>query len=211
MRKMLSALIGVISVGVAVFAVWLCVYAAGADVKLDRTPDKSGETLAHFFDCLKAERWDEAYSDLYNYSTLGFEAEPENALSARFWEAQKEAWAFRVSDAWTLDGTSVRRQATVRGLNMDAVRDDIAAQVQALLEEAVENARLKSDIYDANGSYREDVAMDALYQATENVLQDVSAYAVDREVTVNMRLQGGKWCVSVGKELLSALTSGAVQ
>lgn len=211
MRKTLSAVIGTLSIGVAVFAVWLCVYAAGAAVKLDGGPDESGETLARFFDCLKAEQWDEAYGYLCNYSTLGLEAEPEDALSARFWEAQKAAWAFRVSEDWTLDGTCIKRQVTVRGLNMDAIRDDIAAQVQALLEEAVENARLKSDVYDENGDYREDVAIDALHQAAETVLRDISAYTVDREVTVDMCLQDGKWCVSPGKELLSALTSGAVR
>ena len=209
MRKILSVLTGVLSIGVAVFTLWLCVYAAGASVKLYGDPGESGEILARFFDCLRAEQWDEAYGCLYNDSTLGLEAEPEDTLSARFWKAQKQVWDFRVAEDWALDGTSIKRQVTVRGLDMDAIRDDIAIEVQALLAEAVENAYLASDVYDENGDYREDVAIAALRRAAENVLRDVSAYAADRELTVDMRLRDGKWYVFPEKELLSALTSGA--
>lgn len=211
MRKIISPLLGVLSAGVAVFTLCLCVYASGAGVKLYGDPSEAGETLVYFFDCLRAGQWDEAYACLYNYSTLGLEQEPEDELSARFWEAQKQIWDFRVSDEWTLESTSIRRQVTVRGLNMDAIRDDISDRVQTLLGEAVEQARLKSDVYDENGDYREEVAVAALRQAAEDVLRDVSGYALERELPVDMQLQDGAWRVCVGKELISALTSGAVR
>lgn len=212
MRKKLSVAAGIMSIIVVALTLWLCSYASGTGMKLDdRKANEAGETLAQFFDCLKAEQWDEAYGCLYNYSTLGLETEPEDELGARFWEAQKQVWDFRISDDWTLDGTDIRRQVTVRGLNMDAIRADISTGVQALLEEAVETARLKSDVYDENGEYREEVAVAALNQAAGDVLGHISDYTADRELTVDMRLRDGAWRVCAGKELLSALTSGAVR
>ena len=212
MRKILSALIGVLSIGVAVFAVWLCVYAEGASVKLDAVdPEGSGEVLQRFFDCLEAEQWDEAYGCLYNYATLGLETAPADELSARFWQAQKDAWAFQMSEDWTQDGVYIQRQATVRGLDMDAVREAISARVQELLAQVVEDARLKSDVYDDNGNYREDVAMAALAQAEDEVLASISGYTKDRTLTVQLRPYDGAWYIEAGKDLIAALTSGAVR
>ena len=212
MRKILSALFGVLSIGVAVFAVWLCVYADRTDVKLDTVdPAGSGEVLQRFFDCLQAEQWDEAYGCLYNYATLGLETDPADELSARFWQAQKDAWAFQMSEDWTQDGVYIQRQATVRGLDMDAVREAISARVQALLAQAVEESRLKSDVYDDEGNYREDVAMAALRQAEDEVLSSISDYTKDRTLTVQLRLYDGQWYVEAGKDLIAALTSGTVR
>ena len=168
MRKVFSALLGGLSIGVAVFALWLCTYADRAEVKPDIDPAESGETLTHFFDCLRSEQWDEAYACLYDAPSLGLESAPADALSGRFWAAQKQVLDFRLSGEWTLDGLDLRRQVTVRGLDMDAIRDDVAASVQTLLAEAVEAARLKNEVYDADGSYREDVAMAALDRAVED-------------------------------------------
>lgn len=212
MRKILSALIGILSIGVAVFAVWLCVYADGAAVKLDAVdPAGSGETVQRFFDSLKAEQWDEAYNCLYNYATLGLETVPADELSARFWQAQKDAWAFQLSGDWAQDGVYIQRQATVRGLDMDAVRDAISARVQELLAQAVEDALLKSDVYDDDGNYREDVAMAALRQAEDEVLASISDYTKDRTLTVQLRLYDGQWYIEAGKDLIAALTSGTVR
>ena len=209
MRKILSALFGVLSIAVAAFALWLCVYAQNAPVKPALDPADSGETLTGFFDCLKAGQWDQADGYLYDGASLGLQAAPSEALSARFWAAEKQVWDFRPAGDWTLDGTGVLRQVTVRGLDMDALQRDISARVQALLETAVTAAQRTSEVYNDDGSYREDVAMAALDQAVEDVLRDAAAYTVDRALTVELRPQDQAWRILAGKELLSALTSGA--
>ena len=209
MRKILSAVMGVLSLGVAAFTLWLCVYAGNATPKLETAAGEPGQVLTRFFDCLKAENWEEAYACLDGNATLGLETAPSDGVSALFWQAQKDAWAFQVSDDWTQDGVYVETQVTVRGLDMDAIRDAISGRVQALLAEAVEQATLSAEVYQADGSFREDVAMAALGQAEDEVLRSVSEYQKDRTLTVRLRLYDREWYIQAGQELISALTSGA--
>lgn len=211
MRNRLAAIFGGLSICVALFTVCLCIYAENTTLKLVDAVGDPGDTLESFFRCIKEENWDEAYGYLYNYSTLGFETEPEDEVSAGFWEAQKRAWDFHVSEGSEQDEIFVKKHVDVGALDLDAMQTAISERVQAILAEVVENARFKSDVYDENGNYRQEVAAAALRQAEEEVLSDTSAFEVRRELTVSMRYYDGQWYIESGKELVTALTSGAVR
>lgn len=211
MRKSLAAIIGGLSIIVAVFTVCLCIYAENTTLDFVDSVGDPGDTLQSFFRCIKEENWEEAYSYLYNYSTLGFEVEPEDEVSAAFWKAQKEAWDFQVSDGSEQDDILVKKHVDVGALDLEAMQTALSERVQAILAEAVENAKFKSDIYDENGNYRQEIAMAALSQAEEEVLSDASSFQVRRDLTVSMRYYDGEWYIESGKELVTALTSGAVR
>lgn len=211
MRKSLAAIIGGLSIFVAVFTVCLCIYAESTTLNLVDSVGDPGDTLKSFFRCIKEENWDEAYGYLYNYSTLGFETEPKDEVSAAFWKAQKEAWDFQVSDESEQDDILIKKHVDVGALDLEAMQTALSERVQAILAEAVENAKFKSDIYDENGDYRQETAMAALSQAEEEILSNAASFEVRRDLTVSMRYYDGEWYIDSGKELVTALTSGAVR
>ena len=211
MKNRLAVIVGGLSICVAAFTVWLCVYAEHTTLNLVDTVGDPGDTLRSFFRCIKDENWEEAYVYLYNYSTLGFETQPEDEVSAAFWEAQKRAWDFQVSEGSEQDELLVKKHVDVGALDLDAMQAALTERVQAILAEAVENAKFKSDVYDDNGDYRQEIAMAALHQAVEEILSDTSPFAIQRYLTVSMRYYDGEWYIASEKELITALTSGAVR
>lgn len=211
MKHKLATVIGALGLCVAVFTLWLCAYAVDTIPRPEDSVGDPGARLESFFQCIKAENWEEAYGYLYRYTSLGFENAPEGAVSALFWQAQKDAWEFQIHAGSEQDGIYLNKTVTVGALDMEAMRAAIAQRVQALLTQAVESAKFKSDVYDDSGTYRQEIATAALRQAEEDVLRDADQFKVLRELTVAMRYYDGDWYVDSAEALVTALTSGAVR
>ena len=211
MKQKAAAIVGALCVCVAVFTLWLCAYALRlTPLPAEHVGDPEGR-LQSFLQCLQAEQWEEAYGYLYGYSDLGFAQTPEDGVNALFWQAQKDAWDFQVQAGLETDGVFLKQTVTVGALDMEAIRAAIAARVQVLLADAVEQAKFKSDVYDDSGDYRPEVAAAALRQAETEVLRAADQFRVSRALTVAMRYFDGDWYVDSAEELVTALTSGAVE
>ena len=58
---------------------------------------------------------------------------------------------------------------------------------------------------------REDIALQALNDATREMLSDTEKYAYTQECSVSLCFSEGKWYVEVGPAFISALTGGAAR
>ncbi len=208
-RKIIGALLICAALAAACFGVWVCSYALDAEPYIEDGEDGPSAVLEHFLDCLNRHDWDGAYADLYNYSSLGLESPPEDALSRMYWDAQLAAMEVTAAEGSEMSGMRMIRRVTVRSLDLDAISEEVGTQVQAILEEKVENAYLKSDVYDETGAYREEIALDALHEATRRVLSDTGPYRETCECTLILHFEAGRWRVEVSPAFISALTGGA--
>lgn len=211
LRKIIGALLILASLAAAGFGVWVCSYALNAEPYIEDGADGPSATLEHFLACLNRRDWDGAYGDLYNYASLGLETPPEDELSRMYWDAQLAALDFSAVGGSEMSGTRMTRRVEVRSLDLDAIAETVGVRVQEILEEKVENAYLRSDVYDEDGAYREDVAYDALHAATREVLSAPSAYYQTAECTLVLLFSDGRWRVEVSPAFISAVTGGAVR
>ncbi len=210
-RKIIGALLILASLAAAGFGVWVCSYALKAEPYIEDGADGPSATLTHFLDCMNRQDWDGAYSDLYNYASLGLEKAPEDALSRMYWDAQLAALKFTAVGGSEMSGTRMIRRVEVRSLDLDAIAETVGVRVQEILEEKVENAYLRSDVYDDDGAYREDVAYDALHAATRDALSDPSDYYQTAECTLVLHFSDGRWRVEVSPAFISAVSGGAAR
>ena len=210
-RKIIGALLILAALAAAAFGVWVCAYALDAAPYIEDGADGPSATLDRFLSCMQQKDWSGAYENLYNYSSLGLESPPEDELSRMYWNAQLSAWNFTAAEGSTMNGTRMIKRVTVRSLDPDAISAEVGRRVQEILAEKVENAYLKSDVYDETGAYRADVAYDALYSATQDVLSNPERFAVSRECTLILHFADGGWYVEVSPAFISALTGGAVR
>ncbi len=210
-RKIIGALLILAALAVTAQGVWVCSYAIKAEPRIEDGEDGPSATLDHFLSALARQDWDSAYSDLYNYSSLGLETPPEDELSRMYWDAQLAAWDLTALDSGVMSGTKMIRRVSVRCLNLDAISEEVGRRVQEILEEKVRNAYLKSDVYDETGAYRKELAYDALHTATREVLADTGPYSYTQECTLVLIFYDGRWLVEVSPAFISALTGGAVR
>ena len=210
-RKVIGALVILAALAAACIGVQVCILAMNAEPYVEDGADGPTATLDRFLSCMEKRDWDGAYSYLYNYSSLGLETPPEDAMSRMYWDAQMDALEIRALDGIEAHGTRFDRRVTVRTLDLDAIAEDIGKRVQEILTEKVENAYLKSDVYDETGAYREDIALQALTDATSEVLSNTAPYAYTQECSVSLCFSEGRWLVEVSPAFISALTGGAAR
>ena len=208
-KRIFAVLLFLLSLSVAAGAARLAAYALEAKPLVpDEGPGGLTETVTGFFDALCAEDWETAYACLSNYSSLGLEDTPEDPTAAKFWQAQKDAWAFEVHPGYEVDGTSVTKGVTLRCLDLGGLTAGLGDAVQARLARDVEEARLRSEVYDESGAYRQELVMEALDASVDEALTHAPEHLFTRELTVHLRYLDGAWKIDAGTDLLSALTGG---
>ena len=210
-RKILGALLICAALAAAYYGVRVCRYAMDAEPYIEGGEEAATATLDHFLSCLEAKDFSGAYGDMNNYASLGLETAPEDPIAAMYWDALLASWHFDVAGDSQMQGTRYDRRVTVRCLDFDAISDEIGRRVQAILTEKVENARLRSDVYDEDGNYKEELAYEALTTATAEVLSDTAPYAYTQECSLSLYYIGDQWKVEVTPAFISALTAGAAR
>ena len=210
-RKILGVLLICAALAAAYFGVRVCRYAMDAEPYIEGGAAAATATLEHFLSCLEAKDFSGAYGDMHNYASLGLEDAPDDPIARMYWDALLSAWHFDAAADSQMQGTRYDRRVTVRCLDFDAISAEIGRRVQAILTEKVENARLRSEVYDENGNYKEELAYDALTAATAEVLADTAPYAYTQECSLSLYYIGDRWEVEVTPAFISALTAGAAR
>ena len=210
-RKILGVALILAALAAAYVGVRVCRYAMDAEPYIEGGEADATATLDHFLASLKARDFSGAYGDMYNYSSLGLEAVPDDPIARMYWDAQLAAWDFAAVEGGEMQGTRYDRRVTVRCLDFDAISAEIGRRVQAILTEKVENARLRSEVYDDDGNYKEELAYEALTAATTEVLSDTAPYAYTQECSLSLYYTGSRWQVEVTPAFISALTGGATR
>ena len=200
----------------ALLAVWLCVRprpqtpAASVPAPVSAgAPEASDAVFEEFFSCLARKDWTGADGCLTGGS-LGLDGTPEDPTALRLWQAQRDAWRFVPAGEPTLSDGYLLARWKVSTLDYSTLPGAVRPLVNELLARAAEAASLKSEIYDENGEYRQELLMSSLDSALDTVLQDAGAFLTEREVAVRAEAVDGRWRIRPDAELLRALTGGAV-
>lgn len=215
-RRILDLLIAVLSLGMAVgfcaVAVLLFFRAGSFTVPAVESAGgvgAAGTVLEEFFDCLKKNDREGAAA-LTAEGTAPLPA-PEESRSALLWKAQQSCWQFEVLPGFEDAGAQLGKKARVTAPDLSLARERILSLVQSRLEQALDAAELKSEVYDKEGKYREELVFSFLEEALSETAADLTPYNSTREVTVKLSYIDGKWRVLAEGELISALTGGAVR
>lgn len=164
------------------------------------------ETADSFFAHL--EKGEYAEASALCRPTLPAETLPQEADTAAVYNA------LCAGRRWQRSGEASRRgnRAEVRGtltvLDPVALCEGMNADVNALLSDMVAEAALSSEIYNADGSYREEVVMEAWQRSLEQRLEHPETYETVFPLKLRLLYENGRWLVQPDEELMEALSGG---
>ncbi|MBO6041509.1 MAG: hypothetical protein J6P58_09865, partial [Oscillospiraceae bacterium] len=144
-----AALLLCLAAGFAALAVGLFFRAGSMPVSVSDGPESPGAVLESFFDRLSEQ-------DAAGAAALTAEGdlplpEPADGRSALLWAAQRQCWRFEIVPGYEEAGAALGKRVTVTAPDLSLAREHILALVQAKLEQALDAAHLKSDVYDPDG------------------------------------------------------------
>ena len=196
-------------VGVALcFALMAVVLLGGhSDSALLFFPKGSPEDCVDgFFAAL--EKGDYADASALCTPALPLESYPREADAARVYEALCASRRWQRQGAARRNGNRATLQGSLTVLDPAALTEGLQEDVNAVLAELVAQARLASEVYNEDGSYRDETVMKAWDTALSARLDRADDYTADLPLTLRLIYRDGAWLVQVDEELMQALSGG---
>lgn len=208
LRCVCGALLAAASLCLAAAALQIVRAAPGRETVLLTELANPALTVSAFMDALCAQEYETAYTYLTGYATLGLENTPENDVGARFWALVREHTTWAPAGDCGRSGMAARQDVTITGPDVTKMVEGLDADVNALLAERTEAARLRSEIYNEDGSFRQEVVLAAYNEALGARLSAGEIPMRTETVTICLEYRDPVWKIVPDGMLTAALTGG---
>ena len=118
----------------------------------------------------------------------------------------KDSWQGCIAGKAVLQGDTATIPVTLSVLDTAALCAGLKENVNDLLAQYVKEARLPSDVYNEDGSYREDTVRRAWDTALAACAEHPGEMILSRPLTLTLRYRDGQWRIMPDEDLLSALS-----
>ncbi len=207
MKKRINPVWFALSMLLCAAIVGLCLFAGRGGALLLRPEGSPQDTVRRFFEGVIAGDWESAYACLADYSGLGLEHEPQSDSAKTLCRALRESYAYSLPGDCVVDALTATQRVRLRYLDLKAVEAEIAARVEGVAEELVEE-RSAPEIYDDEGAYLESFTDDVYSAALSEVLRSASGYCSEIELELKLSYRDGAWRLHCSNALFSALLGG---
>lgn len=190
-------------------SVILCLFSLNARPRVTEFPEGAVQCSEMLSDALTDRDYAALESCIYGQPKLGLAGEPEDALSAMVWElAQLNLQLKWQGDCYVKD-SAFCRDAAVTYMDVSSMLENLPARAHALLTQRVEAATDMEQLYDGSGEFRQELLDEVMKAAlTQCCMEDVKNVTVN--VTVELVCRDGQWWAVPDRQLLTALSCGAV-
>lgn len=205
--KILSAVFGVLGILLMVATAAVSIASRNAQPRMLESPEAASAQAQHMMDALCAGDYEAAQSCIYGRPDLGA-GEPEDAVSKLLWDAFTDSLSYEFTGLCRVTDTGFARDATVTCLDVSGVTAAVPQRAKALLEAKAAAAEDKTEIYNEDNSYRNELVDQALNDAVTQALSE-DAQTVTRDVTLGLIYQDGAWWVVPDQALLKIISGVA--
>lgn len=141
--------------------------------------------------------------------SLGADREPADAVSQLLWNSFTDSFTYQLDGSLYASGNGIAQDVTVQFLDISSVTSDLNERAQALLAQRIQEASSPSEIYDEDNEYREDVVMEILAEAIDEIMSQ-RARNTTISLTIRLANQDGQWLIQADDALLNAISGNAM-
>ena len=208
MKKKTNPFWFALSVLLSLTAIAFC-FIAGRGGALYLRPDGDpAEVVSYFFNAIVAGEYRSAYACLSDYAELGLENEPESDTGRTLCQALRRSYGFALPEPCRVDRLRAVQPVLLRYLDLKAVETQIAARVEDIAAELVEE-RPAPEIYDEEGAYLASFTDEVYATALDEVLRDAPDYYNTVPLELELNYSGGAWRIETSPALFTALLGGS--
>lgn len=188
-------------------AMVLCLVGVKMGTVVAKPGGEPAETVSSFFAALCAGRYEEAYSYLDNYETLGLENSPADEESRMLYDALRKSYDYSLKGSCVVDRLNASQSVSFRFLNLSLIKKDAADRIDGMLMEIAES-RPRSQVYDSEGNYLQSVTDEVYRKAITEALKNSAGYYTSVEIGTELAYRDGRWVMSLPAGLMTALAGG---
>ncbi len=206
-RISLSVILGLAAAFAIIVTIMVSIFALSAKpIIMSESADPS-ETAEEFVSLVLSGENAKAEKMLIGNSKLGLDTKPQDNLGRMLYSALQDSFSFETTGECLEDSTEASQSFTVTYLDIPSITALQQEATNTRLAEYVEAAVRAEEVQAPDGSYLPEVAMRALEEVTEELLENVEDHYVETELVIDMQYSDGEWKV-IANETLFAILSG---
>lgn len=208
-KKLVAALLMLVSIGTAAFTIWLCNTYVGENPILLTPPHLARSKVVMLMNAVCDGDFDKASQTILGTPSLGIDREAADETGAMIWNAYLDSISFElVGDCYTTQG-GLAQKICITSIDISSVTKNLRERSQALLAQRVLEADSTAEVYDEKNEYREEFVMAVLHDAAKEALRE-DAQTQTIELTVKLSFHNGNWWVVADNDLLDAISGGVL-
>ncbi|MBE6969777.1 MAG: hypothetical protein E7442_06660 [Ruminococcaceae bacterium] len=204
-NRLAPFLLGAASLFIAVTALLFCLFAGGKPLILSVSGSPE-DTVTAFMDELCRGSYEAASACCL--VPLPDENAPTDTDAALLYRVLRENTDWELSGALRRSGRLAQAEILLHQPDAAALTADLKEAVLARLSEYVEEAAHSSDIYKEDGSYRDEVVMQAWDDALQGRLDLREEYMTTTFLLLSLTAEDGSWKIVPDEALIRALSGG---
>ncbi len=194
---------------VSVFgAFFLCFLSYGRGTLYFIPNEEPGVCADRFLNYVCQGKEEEALGIQSSEDTLFVFPNNPDAVEEIMISALKNSYSYTLNKPEPAADTHARVSATVNFLELSKLVPDLNKYVNTKLAEMVETKR-KSEVYDENDNYRQDVLNNLYEEAVQNILSEPEKYYSSSDILLDLNYSDGEWKVAHNPALKLALAGGS--
>ena len=205
-KKYLIPLAAILLLFILLLVVFSALQSHSSAVSLVSIPDPQ-EAVTKFFDYICAEDYASADTLLKNYELVGSAGQPEGEVAQKLHAALIDSLSCTLNGDCEISGNTAVQKVTITYFDLASLSERLNA-ITAEKMDALVNEMNDSELYDENGSYREEVVMQVLSDAVDSVLEAPQQYYVSKNLSINLSYESSEWLISADDELFECLLGG---
>ncbi len=205
-RLLVSALCIALAIVACVFTIRLCIHADASQPVIVSDTELPEERVAEFFDCIVIGDYTAAEEIIGVGASLGLDTQPHDSVGKLVFDALRQSFSYELVGECTVSGIDATQRVTITYLDIPAITAAQKEPTRLRLEQYVDEAKHSSEVFDENGDFRYDVAIRALYEVTEEILENAEDYYVTDEIEISLTYTGDRWYLQPGEELFRILS-----
>ena len=198
---------GVIAVLVAGVALLLSIVGMTFGTLVAKPSGDPLETVNGFFNSLKDEDYEKAYSYLADYQSLGLENQAAGEIGASLQQALTDSYSFKLEGECVVEGLNASQSVQIRYLDFESFSSQLEQLTNENLQQIVADLP-RNEIYDENDKYLPSVTDEAYSRAVNSLLSHVEDYYKNTSVKLELNYHDGRWQLITNPQLLNALIGG---
>ena len=206
-NQKMSLLFAVIGLCLLVVATLFCLTFLSAPPIMISVPSGALECSETLMEALRDGDYDTASACLSGQPDLGLDREPEEEAGKLLWKAFSESFRYEFTGDCYATSTGVARSVMITTLDLNKISARLPQRIDDLLEEKIATCDTMSEIYDAEGNFRQDLIQQLLLQGLSEILEEDAA-TVTRGISLNLVYENNQWLVTFDQALLQAISGG---
>lgn len=193
-RRGCSVFLLVLALALSAATAALCAYAPGAETIIIGQSGDPALYAEEFLEKAFSGAVDEAEA-LCTGGSFGMDMQDDDQYTAMLKSALRDSFSFERLGQARQNGTTATVDFGITYLDLPSLTALQKELTEARLARYVEEAEFAEDVLNEDGSYREDVALAALEEITQELLSSAGDFYVQTQLSLTLVYSGGDWLI----------------